>query len=47
MIIPTDSVFLVDGAPWLQVALFELNLRFQHEPYGNRAAVERVNRIVQ
>jgi transposase-like protein len=25
-----DSLFLVDDAPWLQAALFELSLRFQH-----------------
>ena len=37
-----DSLFLVDGAPWLQTALFELSLRFQHVTHGNRNAVERV-----
>jgi transposase-like protein len=38
----TDSLFLVDGAPWLQAALFDLNLRFQHLTHGNRNAVERL-----
>ncbi|WP_135807068.1 IS6 family transposase [Halorussus marinus] len=37
-----DAVFLVDGAPWLQAALFEQNLRFQHVTHGNRNSVERV-----
>ncbi|SDG13970.1 IS6 family transposase [Halorientalis regularis] len=37
-----DAVFLVDGAPWLQAALFEESLRFQHVTHGNRNAVERV-----
>jgi len=37
-----DSLFLVDSAPWLQAALFELSLRFQHVTYGNRNAVERL-----
>ena len=37
-----DAVFLVDGAPWLQAALFEENLRFQHVTHGNRNRVERV-----
>jgi transposase-like protein len=37
-----DSLFLVDDAPWLQVALFELSLRFQHVTHGNRYAVERL-----
>jgi len=36
-----DSLFLVDGVPWLQAALFELLLRFQHVTHGNRNAVER------
>ena len=35
-------MFLVDSAPWLQAALFELSLRFQHVTHGNRNAVERV-----
>ena len=33
---------LVDGAPWLQAALFEENLRFQHVTHGDRNSVERV-----
>ncbi|WP_135807432.1 IS6 family transposase [Halorussus marinus] len=37
-----DAVFLVDGAPWLQAALFEQNLRFQYVTHGNRNSVERV-----
>ncbi|USZ67467.1 IS6 family transposase [Halorussus salilacus] len=37
-----DAVFLVDGAPWLQAALFEKNLRFQYVRHGNRNSVERV-----
>ncbi len=37
-----DAVFLVDGAPWLQAALFEQNFRFQYVRYGNRNGVERV-----
>jgi transposase-like protein len=37
-----DSPFLVDGAPWLQTALFELSLRFQHVTHGNRTVVERL-----
>jgi len=37
-----DSLFLVDGAPWLQAALFQLELRFQHVTHGNRNAVERL-----
>jgi transposase-like protein len=37
-----DAMFLVDGAPWLQAALFELSLRFQHVTHGNRNAVERL-----
>ncbi len=37
-----DAVFLVDGAPWLQAALFEKNLRFQHVTHGNPNSVERV-----
>jgi len=41
-----DAVFLVD-APWLQAALFEENLRFQHVTHGNRNAVERVFKEVK
>jgi len=37
-----DSLFLVDGAPWLQTALHQLELRFQHVTHGNRNAVERL-----
>jgi len=37
-----DSLFLVDGAPWLQAALFNLSLRFQHVTHGNRNAIERL-----
>jgi len=42
-----DAVFLVDGAPWLQAALFEENLRFQHVTHGNRNAVERIFKEVK
>lgn len=34
--------FLVDGAPWLQTALFEAGLRFHHVTHRNRNAVERL-----
>jgi len=37
-----DAVFLVDRVPWLQAALHHHGLRFYHETYGNRNAVERV-----
>lgn len=37
-----ESLFLVDGAPWLQAALAQLGLRFQHVIHGNRNAVERL-----
>jgi transposase-like protein len=37
-----DAVFLVDGAPWLQAACHDLDLRFHHVTHGNRNAVERV-----
>jgi transposase-like protein len=37
-----DAIFLVDGAPWLQVACCRHSLRFQHVTHGNRNAVERV-----
>jgi len=37
-----DSLFLVDGPPWLQAALFKLSLRFQYVTHGNRNAVERL-----
>jgi transposase-like protein len=37
-----SSLFLVDSAPWLKAALFELNLRFQTVIHGNRNAVERL-----
>jgi len=29
-----DSLFLVDGAPWLQAVLHQLRLRFQHVTHG-------------
>jgi transposase-like protein len=35
-----NAEFLVDDAPWLKAALFELDLRFQHVTHGNRNAVE-------
>ena len=38
----TDTVFLVDSAPWLKAALHDLTLRFQTITHGNRNAVERV-----
>lgn len=37
-----DTLFLVDGAPWLQAACFHHGLRFQHETYGNRNSGERM-----
>lgn len=37
-----DALFLVDGAPWLQTALFELDLGVQHVTHGQRNAVERL-----
>ena len=37
-----NSVFLVDGAPWLKAALFEFGLRFRHVTHGNRNAIERL-----
>ncbi|MEA5385794.1 IS6 family transposase [Haloarculaceae archaeon H-GB11] len=37
-----NSLFLVDGAPWLHAALHRLSLRFQHVTHGNRNAVERL-----
>ena len=36
-----DAEFLVDGAPWLQAALFERGLAFRHETFGERNPVER------
>jgi transposase-like protein len=43
----SDAVFLVDGAPWLQAALFEENLRFQHVTHGNWNSVERIFKEVK
>ena len=37
----SDAIFLVDGAPWLQVACHRHSLRFQHVTDGNRHAIER------
>jgi len=37
-----DALFLVDGAPWLQAALYRYDLRFHHVTHGKRNAVERV-----
>jgi len=31
-----DAEFLVDGAPWLHAALFELGMHFRHETFGDR-----------
>ena len=42
-----DTVFLVDGAPWLHAACHRHGLRFQHVTHGNRNAVERVFREVE
>lgn len=36
------TLFLIDGAPWLQAACYHQNLRFQHDTHGNRNSVERV-----
>lgn len=33
--------FLVDGAPWLQAALYERGLAFRHESFGDHNPVER------
>jgi transposase-like protein len=38
----TDTVFLIDSAPWLKAALQDFTLRFQTSTYGNRNAVERI-----
>ncbi len=38
----SDTVFLVDSAPWLQVAHHRHELRFRYERHGNRNAVKRV-----
>lgn len=37
-----DAEFFVDGAPWLQVGLFEFGMHFRHETHGDRNPVERV-----
>jgi transposase-like protein len=37
-----DAEFFVDGAPWLQAGLFELDVHFHHETFGERNPVERV-----
>jgi transposase-like protein len=42
-----DTAFLVDGPPWLQAALFEENLRFQHVTHGDRDAAERMLKLVR
>ena len=39
-----NSLFLVDGAPWLHAACHRQGLRFQHQTHGNRNSVERVFR---
>ncbi len=36
-----DAEFLVDGAPWLQTALFERGFAVRHETFGERNPVER------
>ncbi|MGZ0745810.1 IS6 family transposase [Haloparvum sp. AD34] len=40
----TDSLFLVDSAPWLQAALHRHGLDYRYEKHGNRNSVERVFR---
>ena len=37
-----DTKILVDGAPWLQAGLFELEMHFRHETFCERNPVERV-----
>jgi len=42
-----DTLFLVDGAPWLQAACHRHGLPFQHVTHGNWNGVERVFREVK
>lgn len=42
-----DVTFLVDGAPWLQGALFRHGLAFRYETNGDRNSVERVVKEVK
>jgi transposase-like protein len=35
-----DAVFLVDSAPWLQVALHRHGFDYRYEKHGNRNSVE-------
>lgn len=37
-----DARFLVDGAPWLQAALYERGLVFRHVTFGDRNPGERI-----
>jgi len=36
-----NCLFLVDGAPWLHAALYDLELEFEHVTFGDRNPVER------
>lgn len=42
-----DTVFLVDGAPWLHAALDRFSCGWRHETNGRRNAVERVFKEVK
>jgi len=42
-----ETLFLVDGAPWLHGALHRYGCDFRHETYGRRNAVERVFKEVK
>lgn len=37
-----DAEYLVNGALWLQAALFDFRMRFSHETFDDRSQVERV-----
>lgn len=45
--IVTTKIFLVDGAPWLQAALFERGLEFLFEKFDDRNPVERASQEVK
>lgn len=42
-----DARFLVDGASWLQAALYERGLVFRHVTFGDRNPVERIFQEIQ
>lgn len=43
----SDTVFLVDGAPWLQQALRRHGLTFRHETNGQRNTIERLYKEIK